>query len=1226
MLKTTICGWSARGSITTPPKPLLGMAPSEARSHSINRKSIMLAMKLTIVLLTAAFFNVHASGVSQTITLSGSNISFKEVVSAIEKQTGYLVFCKKELLEKTRPVTLKVDNIPLTGFLELVLHNQALAYRIDGKTIFISATTPGSSEKSAVVVSSDQQLPPTPIRIQVLDSTGNPLAGASVSIKNSKISGVTDAEGFFTLNANEGDVITVTFVGYEPRQVIVTPSMFSATQNLVITLKPSITNLEDVEVTVSTGYQNIPKERATGSFTQPDKEMFNSRVSLDAISKLDGITSGLVFYKGVPSGNSELRVRGQSTIFANAQPLIIIDNFPYDGNINNINPNDIENITVLKDAAASSIWGVRAGNGVIVITTKKGQYNRPAQINFSSNITTSKKPNLLYDPNYISSEDFVKVEKFLFANNYYNGDLSSTNQPPISPVVEILNKNKLGLISSTEADNQIRALTSGLDVRNDISKLFYQNAIAQQNSLNINGGNEKMNYFFSAGNDNNRSNRVGDNLRRNTISSTVLYKPIQNLEITGGITYAETKSNSNNTLQQLTTGGANGKLGILPYTKLTDADGNSLPILKGYRQSYVQNATSLGFLNWEFSPYRELQDNLNKTQTTDVDIRVTAGIRYTIVKGLNAELKYQNEKGTTDVNNLINKNAYYARNLINQFSSVSSSGNVTDRNIPNGGILFNSAVKLNSQNIRGQISYDNSWNKHLISSIAGIEQREITSDLYGSNLYGYDDDFASFSLVNYNTFYDLNPAGVGSSLIPSGSSVAGNIDRFRSYFANLSYSYDGKYTFTASGRIDGSNFFGVKTNQKNVPLWSIGGKWDIDKESFYHISFLPTFKLRATYGYQGNLDRSVSAYTTAEYASGNFFNGNTYVIIQNPPNPQLRWEKSGILNVGIDFSLPKNVLSGSVEYFQKNGNDLIGYSSLAPTSGITGPTGSTVIKGNFAAMTGHGIDVQLNANIINRTFKWSSSFLLSHSIDKVSKYTGNTLTASLVQYADGGNGGGIYPKEGYPVYGIYGYKFAGLDHLTGDPQGYVNGALSKDYPLLTNPSDFNEVKYIGSARPTYFGGFRNTLSYRNLSILANISYKLGYFFRRKSIEYNYLFSQWIGHKDFTNRWQNPGDETKTNVPSLTSSAIASSARDNFYRYSDVLVEKGDHIRLQDVSVSYDINKKVWNNSPFRKLQIFVYANNIGIIWKANKEKLDPDFPTQGFVTPATYSIGIKGGF
>jgi hypothetical protein len=309
----------------------------------------------------------------------------------------------------------------------------------------------------------------------------------------------------------------------------------------------------------------------------------------------------------------------------------------------------------------------------------------------------------------------------------------------------------------------------------------------------------------------------------------------------------------------------------------------------------------------------------------------------------------------------------------------------------------------------------------------------------------------------------------------------------------------------------------------------------------------------------------------------------------------------------------KDIISGSVEYFRKRGIDLIGDASFAPSTGIT------MLRGNYANMKGNGFDVVFNSKNIDKKFKWSTTLLFSHITDKVTHYD---VKLPAYQLLSGDKG--TWPLEGRPVYGVYSLRWAGLDPETGDPQGYLDHGVSKDYATLNFPDSITDLVYNGPVHPTCFGGLTNSFSYKHFSLIVNISYKLGYYFRRSSINYYALFNSNYGNKDFIERWQKPGDEKNTDVPSLPSTP--DDARDNFYAHSEVLIEKGDHVRLQDIALSYDLDKRIWKKMSFSHVQFYLYANNIGIIWRANNFHLDPDYPTGGIPPSRSFAAGIRVNF
>ncbi|HVT86421.1 MAG TPA: hypothetical protein VHD35_14555, partial [Chitinophagaceae bacterium] len=310
----------------------------------------------------------------------------------------------------------------------------------------------------------------------------------------------------------------------------------------------------------------------------------------------------------------------------------------------------------------------------------------------------------------------------------------------------------------------------------------------------------------------------------------------------------------------------------------------------------------------------------------------------------------------------------------------------------------------------------------------------------------------------------------------------------------------------------------------------------------------------------------------------------------------------------------------SIDYYLKRGKDLIGQAPVDPTTGAQDNTLAYTFRGNVADMKGSGVELELKSRNFIGAVSWNINFQFNYATGKITKYDFQSLTAGLYVSSDGV----INPVVGKPVFSIFSYKWAGLDPLTGDPQGYdTNKQPSKDYTSLMNVKP-EDLEYNGPALPLIYGYLLNSVTYKQFSFSFNISYKMKYFFRRSSINYNALFNQWRGNQDFLKRWQKPGDEKITNVPSMP--YPSNSSRDAFYAGSSALVEKGDHVRLQDISLSYDFTKQQLKKFSLQNLQLYLYANNLGIIWRANKSGLDPDYYGGGFPLPRTIAFGIKTNF
>ncbi|WP_165760238.1 SusC/RagA family TonB-linked outer membrane protein [Niastella populi] len=1168
-------------------------------------------MKLTAIILTISLLQVQAEGISQTVTFSGKNILLEKVFTAIKKQTGYVFLYTDDVIKDARKVSLDVRDAALEDVLKLALKGQPLGYLIENKTVIISKTGEAAEEPQ-----NRKKITPPPIEVngRVLNHKGEPLVGANVKVRGTAIGGITNDGGFFILRGvEENATIEISYLGFETKTF-----KLDGKTNVSIQLELAVSEMASVSVSVFTGYQQIPKERATGSFVTIDNKLLNRGVSLDVLSRMEGVASGVAFYRSSKTDQPTLNIRGRSTILANATPLIILDNFPYDGDINNLNPNTIESITVLRDAAAASIYGVRAANGVIVITTKRGNLNQPPQTQFNTNVTIGEKPDLGYLP-LASSEDYIEVEKEFFSRKWYTAQESSLFKTPLTPVVELLIAKRDGLIPAGEADQRIEALKAN-SYKDQYSKYFLRNSVLAQNALTVSGGGNKSRYFVAISYDKDQSSYVRNSFDRFSINASNQFTPFKNVDVNAGLLYTNTKFVNNNpgindlvhtTLKR-----------IYPYARLVDENGNAVPINYGYRQTYKEEKESQGFLDWQYRPLDEL--NMANNVTRQNYNRASLEIRKTFSTSFNVELKYQYEKQYRKASSLSPKETYFVRSLVNQY--YNPAGPVTYP-VPFGDILDEGISELDGHTGRVQLNFNQAWQRHRVNVIGGFEVKQLEQKGSQSRLYGYDDESAISQPIDFVTRFQTNPnnASTSAATIPYPREVTGFLDRFLSYYANGSYTFNDRYVFSASGRFDNTNFFGIKANQRILPLWSAGFKWNISREEFFRSGIIDQLALRATYGYNGNINKDLTAYTTIRFGT-NAITKATVAQVVNPPNPDLRWEKVSMLNLGVVFALKQNVLSGTIEYFSKRGNDLIGEATVDPTTGIT------LFKGNMANIKGNGVDVQLTGKILkNRLIGWTSNLLFSYATDKVLEYFKTTSAGGYVTQGSGDQSI-VAPLKGRPVLSIYSYAWGGLDPANGDPLGYVDGQKSKSYSEISSSTTLTGMIYNGPVNPPFVGAFRNDFTWKNLSVSVNITYKIGHFFRRPSVDYGAMLNVWGTNADLGKRWQKPGDEELTFVPSLPNTVAAptqaSSRERSFYANSEILVQKADHIRLQDIVIGYDFDKEQWARLLFKGIHVYCNINNIGILWRANKYGIDPDALPNTYANflPASRSVTLGAKF
>jgi hypothetical protein len=637
--------------------------------------------------------------------------------------------------------------------------------------------------------------------------------------------------------------------------------------------------------------------------------------------------------------------------------------------------------------------------------------------------------------------------------------------------------------------------------------------------------------------------------------------------------------------------------------------------LRDYDAGFVSQAVPGGLLDWSYVPLDDMNNSDYTIKTND--IRINTSLKYSITANLNIEARYQFEQQNTNTRNLQSLELYSTRDMINRFAYVEDGQVVFP--VPVGDILDTRYSNLASNAGRIQANYNAQWKgEQQLNALIGAEVRQARLTGSSGRFYGYDDNLLTFSNVDQTSTFIISPSGY-SSLIPAGASLSDLTDRYVSFFGNASYSLKNRYILSASARKDESNLFGVDANQKGIPLWSIGLSWRLSSEAFYPFkTWIPVMKLRATYGYSGNVNKTLTAYPTAGYRRSSLTQ-LLYLQIMTPPNPSLRWEKIKMINFGLDFETNNRLITGSIEYYVKDGIDLIGKAPLDPTIGFN-LSGRSEFIGNNASLTAHGVDVQLNLyKEVTKNITWTAQLLYSYNLDKVTRYDyeSNYISTYFEQYH--------IPVTGFPRHGIFSIKWAGLDPVTGDPQIIIGGEVTKDYSTASSRLTMDDLVYNGPALPVSFGSVRNNITMGDLALGFNISYKMGYYFRRTSISYAGLYNSGRGHEDYTQRWKQAGDEVITQVPSAPVPGTTAS-RDWVYLNSDQLVEKGDHIRFQDINLSYEFTSQKFRKLPFNSLKVYGYINNVGIIWRANKYKIDPDYIYQSYPAPCTYSIGVNVKF
>ena len=1083
-----------------------------------------------------------------------------DVLKDMAQRTGQRFMMVGDCMKYTVPVYFNKDKATVEEVLDTAFKKQPVTYNLQKGVI--------------TVVAKD-------VKILVTGADDKPLA--NVSVVGSLRKGMTDENGEFTLK--EGiceSFVECSYVGYET-------NMYELYGNTQVTIKMKISPvMQDSAYKINTGYQLISKERVTGAYASISKKQLDRQVTTSILQKMEGRASGLLLNKNrMPGTNLPfISIRGQSTISANTEPLYVLDNLPYYGDIANINPNDIESITVLKDAAATSIWGARAGNGVVVLTTKKGSDLRKPILELNSALTITAKPDCWYLP-LPGSKEYLEINHTLYDSGYFNGSLN-TYYALVPPDVEIRQQQKLGLITEKERDAALDQLRAK-DVRDDQHRLLYQAGLITRNTLSITGGSENLKYYVGGGFENERMTQVSSYRQRTTLTGNLNFnKHFYEFGIQAFFT--DTRSTVHATPE-----------GFYPYSDLA----NEVP--RDLKQHYKDSVSDL-VQDWNYRPLQENRETAVSQKGRHSRLTLTG--KFYLNSNFNVQFIFERQQGADEINDIKGAASYFARNLQNTFAV--NNGGVVKYLIPQGSVLDQETYEYTANKARLQLNYE--WSKRRnfrVSALGGVEYGKFRTDTTAMRYFGF---FGDLNRAILSTKFDsnsplfYNPAF--RDYVPGFNHAGSGFDFFPSAFVNTAFTVWRRYTFSFSGRIDQSNLFGVKTNNQSIPLWSSGFKWNAGDEAFYPLSFLPYCTIRASYGYSGNVDKRTTAYTSAVLGAGvNRYNATPMSIV-SPDNPNLRWERSGLFNAGIELADRKRQLELSVEYYRRKSTFLL-------ASGAQDPTlGSSFFWGNNAAMVGSGFDLSLATNHAwGKKWRLNNLLLLSKTTNKVTRYDDPYKQAWFYT-----NPGFLSPQVGASVYSLYAYKWGKLNAV-GDPQGYVNGKLSKNYDSIITASPDGLVR-VGSSVPSIFGSFYTSLGYGQFTVAATLVYKANYYFRRSSVNYSQpLNVVAAGLNDYANRWQKPGDENKTDVPAVNVDPRMAL----FYSNTLPLVVKGDQIRLHDASITYNMPSAMLKRIKLQALSFYLIGNNLGFVWKAAPGKIDPDYLT-GSPEPKSITVGVKCTF
>ena len=1145
----------------------------------------------------------YSQGAQEIFNVKSGTI--ESIFKQIKKQSHYEFFYNTSILDVKKSVALDVQNGTLDEILEQVLGDKYV-YQVKDNYILISERKMTIPDEVKKII----------IKGIVKDKKGETLPGVSVVLKGTTVGVATDVKGEFTLTIPERDsiVLRFSFIGMKIKDVVYKKQ----DKPIVVILEESATEMEEVVVT---GYQEIKKERMTGSTeTITSKDIMNKGyTSVEEILKgtMAGVTTMSI--SGRPGAQAQIRIRGINSLTGSSDPMWIVDGMPLQGDvpevsmggtefqetvltsgIGNISPDDIESITVLKDAAATAIYGARAANGVIVIKTKRGTVGQ-SYINIQAAYGLSEAPeNRLV---MMNSRQKVDFERSIY-EDFSSYDLGGRVQ-------RLLRNADNGIIGRAEAEAEIEKLSK---INTDWFKEIFRVAQTQNYSVTLSGGNERTQYYGSLSYMTQEG--VMPNNKYETVGASLNFTHDFNkwlriyFDVRSSLRNDRSSASAVNPLRYATY--AN------PYERLYDENGDY-----AYDRSYSSALSMIqdGYL-YDFNILKDMNENTNKTRYLSNQLNLK--LEFKIIEGL-----MFSTMGT-----LSNSNNHMMSELLpGSYTSKLSSWvkSLYDGETPdylNNGKLTESTSRSQGWTIRNQLTFARgfSGSDHYVNILLG---HEISS----SKGYSFSSMIPEWNPVyGVATYPDLSGIKISSNL--SLTSLGGHQesqDRSVSFFATGSYSYKDRYVVAGSARLDGADIIGTKN--RFSPLWNVSGKWNLHNEPFMeNVWFVNQLSVRASYGFTGSIDRNALPFSLMKRYKWTYnYDGIELMDEYVPGNPSIKWQRKEDRNLGFDASLFNNRVNFTVNYYKNDTRNLLDDKMLGYSSG------KKSIKANVASLRNSGWEFSLRTlNIRTDNFSWTTSFNFSTNKNVVTE----TYYKSVDELPVSVNSGMSYLYslyiEGESVSSYYGFKYAGVDPATGGALAYIDrlteegeqlGSLYKDGRYVVNMDEGGTAEermlarvFLGESYPPYTGGFSTSFTYKSVSLSANFSYMTGHLIQSfQSLTGSgdiYASSQNVLAME-ANRWRKPGDITdKPKYQTRNSSYL--------YDLYDFRFEKGNYLKCTNISLGYNLSPQLCAALRLTRMRLNFNVSNVFTLTKYRG--IDPEnMGAFGYPSARRYNLSISIG-
>ena len=1131
---------------------------------------IMKAMKLSFILLTAVFLQVSAKSISQNVTLNLKDVSIEKVFREIEKQTGLGFLYTKTILHSAPKVDIVVKDARVEEVLKLCFNNLPITFTILDRTIVVKTSEIHSELDIAIE-------PPPPLILdlkgRVVNEKGEPLEGVTVAVKGTKKATVTNSDGSFSIDANVNELLEFTYVGYGTKQIRVTGEAVTISVQLILENK----TLAEV---IMMGYSSKKAAEVTGSVQKISGEKLREGISsTNALAMLKGKTSGLYINEtggGSVSNRGQVVMRGQASFGdagnSNYGPLIVVDGVITTAtNLQDIvNPNDIENITVFKDAASTAIYGSRAAQGVILVTTRRGVKGQ-IRVDLNMKYGQTKDNRLVRFMN--TGELTTHIDKYMDA--MYNGTASIRTQ--FATLQDFKNTTR----PYKDAD---------LNNYTNWDKVLYTNGDEKDINLALSGGSDKTKFYGAIDWYKEDGTLIDDNLDRKSIRLNIDQQINDKFSVGVNVNAIIDKYTSSNSENQYYL--------FQPWVPTTYANGqlaDSIP-------NYTFRTTTAPNKQWYDNPVFSHSYNtaIRKIQS----YLATVSLKYKVLPWLSVQSTNTFQFLNNNNNSYRDPRTYRGRWDGSASNRIFINGSLTVLDTRTEYFLTSNQVNLNKK-----------FGQHSFAALVGQEYGKIHTESVGVNVYNtaYPGERNIAAFKNYGNWINIL---VGAPDIPSSGAPAPIDKASFSVFSEANYNYMQKYFASASFRRDASTNFGKLNRYGN--FYSIGSGWLMSKENFMmNIKSITNLKLRASYGTSGREAGADFLNFTTYTDNVRYDNPNTFgASIQRLGNDQITWETTHTFDAGFDLSLWKRI-DITVDWYNRLSKNLIQTVSLPSYIGFASQTR------NIGEVVNKGIEIAVSSqNIKSQNFEWTTDFNISFNKNKLTKIYGDSLIDPW--------SGSFYRYKGEDITVLKAVIFAGVNPNNGRPlfeRVMPDGKteIVDSLPLVL-ADGIRSFRKVGSATPKFFGGITNTFRYKGISLSILFNFVYGNTIMNQSVANFYSPTSWqsgfnlVKPDEAIRPWQGSGD-TKANYPNFYDLDFSKRGGTSFR--SSLIYQDASYIRLRNIRLGYDLPKNILTKAKIRSANVYLSMDNLFVIKSKELFAADPEGARLGVSNGAFTGTGFS---